>query len=193
MKQNLSIIEALIFSSDIPLSEEKIIEMVYPDNSAIDMKQLIEEINKQYKETNRPFRIEKISGGYVFVTVKEFSPYIKRLFHDRLKKKISRSALECLSIVAVKQPITRVEVDQIRGVNSSGAMNTLLEKNLITIKGKKKVAGNPLLYGTTDFFLMSLGINSLDDLPNYEKIKEIIKEEEETQTMKAEQNEIQNQ
>jgi len=193
MKQNLSLIEALIFSSDIPLSDDKIIEIVYPDNTVINIKQLIEEINKQYKETNRPFRIEKISGGYVFVTVKEFSPYIKRLFQDRLKKKISRSALECLSIVAVKQPITRVEVDQIRGVNSSGAMNTLLEKNLITIKGKKKVAGNPLLYGTTDFFLMSLGINSLDDLPNYEKIKEIIKEEEETQTMKAEQDEIQNQ
>ncbi len=179
-----SVIEALIFSSDDSLSPQDIVKAVKgidgedTDITVADVEQTVQLLNKKYEESNNAFRILKIANGYLFATTEEYAKYVGYLSSERTRRRLSQAALETLSIIAYKQPITKPEVETIRGVNSDHIINSLLEKNLITIKGRAETIGRPLLYGTTDEFLKYFGLNDLSDLPKPREIEEIMNDED---------------
>jgi len=180
----LSVIEALIFSSDDSLSVDEIIQAIksidgedveisknYIDNS-------IDTLNQKYIENDNAFRILRIANGYLYATLETFAKYVGYLSSERSKRRLSQAALETLSIIAYKQPITKPELESIRGVSSEYILTTLLEKNLITIKGRAESVGRPLLYATTDEFLKYFGLNNLSDLPKPRELDEIMQDED---------------
>ena len=162
-------IEALIFASEkgISLDEikqvlEDLQENIYTIN---ELQQTIEQIRIKYTAMDLAIELVYISGGYQFLTRKEYYPVINQLQIQRSKKKLSQAALETLSIIAYKQPITKLEIEQIRGVNCDYTVQKLLEKELINIIGKADSVGKPLLYGTSHIFMDYFGINSTVELP----------------------------
>lgn len=179
-----AVIEALIFSSDDSLSPEEIIRAIKSidgediDISKEDVDLSVEQLNKKYEENNSAFRILRISHGYLHATIEQFAKYVGYLSSERAKRRLSQAALETLAIIAYKQPITKPELETIRGVNSDYILTTLLDKNLITIKGRAETVGRPLLYGTTDEFLKYFGLNNLSDLPKPREIDEIMQDED---------------
>ena len=149
-----SVIEALIFSSDEPISEGEIIRVIKgidgeeTEISGNDIQNSVQELNNKYEANKNSFRIVKIANGYLFATSQENAKYVGYLSSEKTKRRLSQAALETLAIIAYKQPVTKPELEQIRGVNSDYILNTLLEKNLITITGRAETIGRPLLYGT---------------------------------------------
>ncbi len=179
------IIEALLFASDAPLSEKKILSII-EDIKQQDVVTVIHELNSDYEQKGHAFTIAHIGGGYQLVTKPEFSRYIKKMYKGRTKSRLSQAALEALSIIAFKQPISRPEIDQIRGVNSDGVVKTLLERNFITIAGRAETAGRPLLYCTTAEFLRYFGINDIKDLPRPKEIEELLSSGQEELNLQVE-------
>ena len=179
-----SVIEALIFSSDEPISENEIIRAIKGiDGEEIeidsdDVHSAVEELNKIYDENGNSFKIRKIANGFIFATTEINAKYVGFLSSEKSKRRLSQAALETLAIIAYKQPVTKPELEQIRGVNSDYILNTLLEKNLITITGRAETIGRPLLYGTTTEFLKYFGLYNLSDLPKPREIEEIMKDED---------------
>lgn len=179
-----NIIEALIFSSDEPLTNAEIIRAIKgidgedSEINAEDISSAVDQINNEFEQTNRAFRIIKIAGGYIFATREEYAKYIGYLSSEKTKRRLSQAALETLAIIAYKQPITKPELESIRGVNSDYILATLLDKKLITISGRAETIGRPLLYSTTDEFLKYFGLNSLSDLPKPREIEEIMQDED---------------
>ena len=165
------IIEALLFASNSPLNEDIARDCI--QDSAFVLEEVINNLNKKYKKDDSVFFINKVSDGYIIKTKEEFHIYISRLFNKKKRWFLSKQSLEALSIIVYKQPITKSEVEYIRGVNSDYIIKTLLEKELITIKGRDKGIGQPLLYGTSQKFLEAFGINNLSDLQNIKEISEI--------------------
>ena len=180
----ISIIEALIFASDDSLSSDEIIKVIKEiDGDDVQItKEIIENtvdlLNNKYKENESSFRIMRIANGYLYATSEEFAKFVGYLSSERAKRRLSQAALESLSIIAYKQPITKPALESIRGVNSDYILSTLLEKNLITIKGRADSVGRPLLYGTTDEFLKYFGLNNLSDLPKPRELEEIMQDED---------------
>jgi len=179
-----NIIEALIFSSDDPLSSSEIIKAVKEiDGDEVqineeDIDNTVEIINNVYNDNNFSFRIIKVANGFLYATKPEFSKYIGFLSSEKSKRRLSQAALETLAIIAYKQPITKPEIEKIRGVNSDYILSSLLEKNLAAITGRAETIGRPLLYGTTDEFLKYFGLNKISDLPKPREIEEIMKDED---------------
>jgi segregation and condensation protein B len=179
-----SVIEALIFSSDEPLNTGEIIRAVKGIDgddiqiSQSDIENCIAELNKKYEDANLAFRIMAIANGYLFASTKEYAKYIGFMSSEKSKRRLSQAALETLSIIAYKQPITKPELEMIRGVNSDYILNTLLEKKLITITGRAESIGRPLLYGTTEEFLKYFALNRISDLPKPREIDEIMQDED---------------
>jgi len=179
-----SIIEALIFSSDDSLGSAEIINAIKGidgediEITANDIENVVDELNKKYNEENNSFRIVKIANGYLFATTEEYAKYVGYLSSEKTKRRLSHAALETLSIIAYKQPITKPELETIRGVNSDHIISSLLEKNLITIKGRSESIGRPLLYATTDEFLKYFGLNTLSDLPKPREIEDIMNDDD---------------
>jgi segregation and condensation protein B len=179
-----SVIEALIFSSDDSLSAEEIIRAVKSidgedtDLTKQDVDSSVELLNQKYEENGNAYRILRIANGYLYATLETFAKYVGFLSSERAKRRLSQAALETLAIIAYKQPITKPELESIRGVNSDYILTTLLEKNLITIKGRAETVGRPLLYGTTDEFLKYFGLNTLTDLPKPRELEEIMQDED---------------
>ena len=132
------------------------------------------QLKEEYGRENRSFEILEIAGGYEVATKKEFAPWIFKIELQKKAKQVTQSALETLSILAYKQPITRAEIEELRGVDATGVVNTLTERGLIKIVGKKEVPGRPFLYGTTEKFLEHFGLKNLQDLPNIEEIKNLV-------------------
>jgi segregation and condensation protein B len=163
------LVEVLLFSSPDPLTQGKLNQTLF-DGENIDMKSVVEVLNADYLKENKGLKIEKIGGGYQILSHPEYHLYIQRLFNKAKKVKLSRPALEALSIIAYKQPLSRVEVESIRGVECGSVIKTLMERELITIKGRDDGMGRALLYGTSQRFLELFGLNHLSDLP---KLKEI--------------------
>ncbi len=180
----ISVIEALIFSSDDSLFADEIIRAIKSidgDDVEItkdDVESTVDLLNIKYNENAHSFRILIIAKGYLYSKSDAFSKYVGYLSSERTKRRLSQAALETLSIIAYKQPITKPELESIRGVNSDYILTTLLEKNLITIKGRAETVGRPLLYGTTDEFLKYFGLNNLSDLPKPREIDEIMQDED---------------
>lgn len=165
-------IESIIFVSGEPVSVDKIAQ-VFPDLERSDIRQCLKELLKEWEEMGRGFFLANVSGGYQFRTAPGSSDHITN-FLKRVKKfRLSRAALEVIAIIAYKQPVTRVEIESIRGVDCSGVINVLLERQIIEIKGRKEVIGKPFLYGTTGEFLEVFGLKSLGDLPTLKEIDEI--------------------
>lgn len=179
-----SVIEALIFASEEAISANEIIRAIKEIDgedvqiSLQDIENCIEDLNKKYSQFSLSFKLVKIANGYLFATNPEYAKYIGYLSSEKSKKRLSQAALETLSIVAYKQPITKPDLEAIRGVNSDYILNTLLEKNLIKITGRGETVGRPLLYTTTDEFLKYFGLNNLSDLPKPREIEEIMKDED---------------
>jgi len=172
------IIEALLFAAEKPLSLQHI-DRLLPEAKRSQIESTIEQLNTHYKDHS--FGIIKVAGGYQLVTQSEYHEWIQRMFAARSKPRLSQAALEALSVIAYKQPVSRIEIEAIRGVNSDGVLGTLLERNLITIKGRAETVGRPLLYGTTEDFLHYFGLNDIYELPRPEEIEALLQKKEEEQ------------
>ena len=173
----LSIVEALILASPEPLPARKLAEMVRgltPSGAG----KAVAELNNRYMEAGCSFRVRELAGGFQFYIVPEFAGYVQELFARRRKMRLTRASLETMAIVAYRQPVTKAEIEHIRGVATDGVVHHLLEKKLITIRGRAKTVGKPLQYGTTDEFLKFFGLASLSDLPKMSEIEELIAENE---------------
>ncbi len=167
------VIEALIFASSKPITAAEI-RKVAKSLTPGQIKEYAEQIQADYQTTNRPFELVEVAGGYEIATKKEFAPWIFKIELQKKAKQASHSALETLAILAYKQPLTRAEIEELRGVDTSGVIATLTEKEFVKIVGKKEVPGRPFLYGTTDKFLEHFGLNDLTDLPNIDEIRELV-------------------
>lgn len=178
-----SVVEALIFSSPEPLPWEKLSEILKKDEEELDLdyeviQRIITRLNERYEENDLAFRIEETGGGFTFVTQPRYHPWLSIFQHENAYRKLSQSATETLAIVAYRQPITKPEVDQIRGVDSGYILRQLLEKMLVRVSGRADSPGKPLLYKTTKYFLKHFGINSVDELPKPREIDEILKDDD---------------
>ncbi len=181
-----NIIEALIFASDEPLSPGQIVdifgiliegERTHRLTQEIVLR-AVDELNADYQAAGRPFRIVHVAGGYQFATLPEYGIWLGKMLRERSRRKLSVSALETLAVVAYKQPVTKPEIESIRGVNVDYVLRTLLERNMVAIIGRAATPGRPLLYGTTKQFLKHFGINDLSDLPKPREIDELLAEAE---------------
>jgi segregation and condensation protein B len=171
-----NIVLALLFASDEPLSARKIAALI-EDVTTADVKQAIETWNARTNAEAWSIAIEQVAGGYRLATKPDYAPYVSRLYAGRRKFRLSRAGLETLAIIAYKQPITRAEIESIRGVGSGSVVANLMERSLVQITGKAKVLGAPFLYGTTQEFLEYLGLNSLRDLPSMEDLEALLAKE----------------
>jgi len=170
MENVKGVVEALLFSTDEPLSISKI-HSVLGEATQEEIKNAINELKLEYDTHNHSFRLQEIAGGYLLLTLPEYKNWQEKLHKTEEDKKFSSAALETLAIIAYKQPIKRVDIEAIRGVQSSQIIQGLMEKKLVRIVGREDVPGAPILYGTTKFFLDMFGLRSIEDLPKTEEIK----------------------
>jgi segregation and condensation protein B len=167
-----AIVEALIFASPEPLTPKMLFKLL-ADEPKEDVSATVQALKADY-ETRPGLQFVEVAGGYQIVTRTELHEWVRRLFHERSAQKLTVQSLETLAVIAYKQPITALEVGEIRGVNTSGVLSTLLERHLIKIVGRKNVVGRPFLYATTKEFLIRFGLNDLSDLPKIEDMAEAL-------------------
>jgi segregation and condensation protein B len=165
------ILESLLFSTETPMRLEKLNE-IFPDTLLKELRDIMSELKEEYDTFNRSFAIREVANGFQFYTKTEYSPWIKK-FKKIRPARLSPATLETMAIIAYKQPITRAEIEDVRGVDAGGILRALLEKNLIKIIGKKDVPGKPLIYSTTPKFLTMFGLKALKDLPALEDISQV--------------------
>ena len=163
-------LEALLFSSPRPVSEKDLAEALEATREAV--AQALARLADEADRPERGVRLEKVAGGWRFVTRPEFDSLLRRFHEVSERSRLSLAALETLAIIAYRQPITLPEIQEIRGVNSASVLKTLFEKKLVTTAGKKSVVGTPFLYRTTPDFLVRFGLNELEELPRPEEIEE---------------------
>jgi segregation and condensation protein B len=171
-----SVLEAMLFAADEPLTAATLAEATELEENEVAA--ALGALRDDYEAQGRGVRLAEMAGGWIVVTRAEHAPYVARLLRGKKRMRLSRPALETLAIIAYKQPVTKAEVDAIRGVDSSGVLNTLLERELVTIRGRARVLGRPLLYGTTGTFLTYFGLKDLNELPRVEELKAIVGEKE---------------
>lgn len=207
LNEQIRIIETIIFASDSPISLKQLSNLINSKTNFFDycsnddeytsnkisnnnlfpdieshILYLIEQLNLELKENNRPYSVVMVGGGYTFSTTPKYGKILSNLPFFKNRKRFTKPMLDTLAIITYFQPITKSEIEKIRGLNSTEIIHTLLEKGLIRIVGRKDSLGKPLLYGTTDEFLKLLGINSLEELPKLSEIKSML----ETQKFKDE-------
>jgi len=178
-----SVIESLIFASPEPISADRLCDIIRKGEDNLDLEPeaidpFVEKLNQRYEENGIAFGIKRVGGGFTFATRKKYDSWLSIYQHENAYRKLSQAAIETLAIVAYKQPITKPEVDEIRGVDSAYILRQLLEKVLIEVSGRLDAPGKPLVYRTTKHFLQHFGINSLDDLPKPREIEEILKDDD---------------
>jgi segregation and condensation protein B len=166
------IVEALIFASPDPLTPKAIYKLLESEPRE-DVDEAIEALKREY---DRPggLHLVEVAGGYQIVTRPELHEWVRRLFEERSSQRLSVQALETLAVIAYKQPITGAEIAEIRGVNTSGVLGTLIDRRLIKVAGRKRVIGRPFLYATTREFLIRFGLKDLTDLPKIEEMAEAL-------------------
>ncbi|MBM4053063.1 MAG: SMC-Scp complex subunit ScpB [Planctomycetes bacterium] len=165
-----SIVEALLFTADEPLSVKKICTIV-DDTDANLIKDAITLLQNDYDQQARSFQIEEIAGGFQIYTRPEYHEWISKLRKKTSETKLSQASLETLAIIAYKQPVLRADVESIRGVQSGQIIRLLMEKNLVKVVGRDESLGHPLLYGTTKQFLEHFGLKNIKDLPKAEELE----------------------
>ena len=166
------IIEALIFASPDPLTPRTLFQLLEGEPKE-DVEQALDALQADYRQRGGLQMVE-VAGGYQICTRPELHEWVRRLFHEHSKQRLSVQALETLAVIAYKQPITGAEVAEIRGVNASGVVGTLLERQLVKVVGRKQVVGRPFLYATTREFLNRFGLSDLGDLPKVEEMAEAL-------------------
>lgn len=174
------IIEALLFASDAPLSAEDLVR----GEDALEPEDVVAAVNAlraEYEDAGRAFQIYEIAGGYQLLTRPEYSPHLERFETVPQGTRVSGAALEVLAIIAYRQPLGRMEIEEIRGVGSSHVLRTLQELGLIDVVGRGEGLGRPLLYGTTDRFLEHFGFATLDDLPKPDELPVVLAERRQTE------------
>ncbi|NQS98861.1 MAG: SMC-Scp complex subunit ScpB [candidate division Zixibacteria bacterium] len=157
-------VEALLLSSDLPLTNQQIRTALEVGNPEI-YRKVVLALNREYSKTGRSFEIQNIAEGYQLYTLPKYHRYIEKLWTARRRSGLTRNALETLAIIAYRQPVTRIDIEEIRGVNSDSVLHGLLERGLIKISGRQSAPGRPLIYSTTNEFLRYFGLSSLKDLP----------------------------
>ncbi len=168
-----SVIECLLFVSDEPLEISRL-KLVLEDMSEAEIRKAVTELQLDYETAGRPLCITEVAEGFSIVTREQYASFIKKLFKTKITHRLSRAALETLAIIACKQPITKLEIESLRSVSADGVLDTLYERELIRILGRKEVIGRPLLYGTTKEFLQYFGLKDLMELPKLEEINEVL-------------------
>jgi segregation and condensation protein B len=174
------VIESLLFVSDKPLLIREIRAVVkeeLPEN--VKLEDIMQELQQEYVQLNRAYELKFVADGWTFATKPEYSIWIKKLLKEKTILKLSPSAMEVLAIIAYKQPITRAEIDNVRGVDSGGVIDTLTDRKFIKIVGRKETLGRPLLYGTTQEFLRHFGLSHLSELPVIEVAKDVLPDQKE--------------
>jgi segregation and condensation protein B len=167
MPQPIDVVEALLFASDTPVEAERIQE-VLDLGSPAEARALVLDLQARYEGEDRGLQIVEVGGGFRMVTRPEVAPWLVRLAKSRTRSRLSRRALETLAIVAYRQPVSRPEIDVVRGVNSDAVLENLLDRRLIRIAGRKDAPGRPFLYETTREFLVAFGLRDLSELPQVE-------------------------
>ncbi len=161
------VVEALLFASDTPLEADRIREVL--DLADVhEARRLLDELRARYEASSQGLQIVEVGGGYRMITRAEVAPWLVRLARARTRTRLSRPALEALTIIAYKQPVSRPEIDAVRGVNSEAVLDNLLERRLVRITGRKEAPGRPYLFETTREFLVAFGLRDLGDLPKVE-------------------------
>ncbi len=174
--EDMSVLEAAIFASNEVLTAQRLKKVLPGEPDARAIRRMVRTINDKLQRERHPFEIVEISGGFQFRTVPYYHRWVQQIFREKATRRLSIQALECLAIVAYMQPLTKAEIEAIRGVASDGALKTLLEKRLVTIVGRSDKAGHPLLYGSTSAFLQYFGLNKLSDLPKIEEFEAMARE-----------------
>lgn len=169
-----SYIEALLFATPEPLTQSQV-NGIFPGED-VNLEYIVSELNTEYENMNKLIHIKPIASGYQILTKPDCHLYIQRLYNKSRKIQLSQPSLEALSVIAYKQPISKNDVEYIRGVNCDSVVKTLLEKDLVTIKGREESPGRALLYGTTQSFLECFGLNKLTDLPKLKELTELLGE-----------------
>lgn len=172
MAELQAILESLLFVSPEPMSVVRLTSVI-GTVTKVEVEEALRSLGHALDQEGRGVRLAEIAGGYRIVTKQEHASWIKRLDKSKTTAKLSRSALESLAIIAYKQPLVRAEIEEIRGVETSGVLRTLLERKLVRIVGRKEVPGRPIMYGTTKFFLEHFGLSDLSQLPPLREFKEL--------------------
>ena len=173
MTEDQKILESLFFVSTVPLVQKDLLKVFGKDN-APDLEKEVSNLNSLYE--NNSFYIKSIGEGFMMVSKKDFEPYISKLIPTK-KLMLSYAALEVLAIIAYKQPISRIQIETIRGVDCKGVIKNLLSKNLIKIQGRDDSIGKALLYKTTDDYLKHFGISNLSEMPTSDEVTELVESE----------------
>jgi len=168
-----SILEALIFASPDPMTVKAMCRLLDAEPKE-DVIAAVAGLKEDYEQRPGDLQLVEVAGGYQIVTRSDLHEWVRRLFHERTTQKLTVQGLETLAVIAYRQPITAAEITEVRGVNTSGVLNTLLERHLIKIVGRKQVVGRPFLYATTKEFLIRFGLNDLNDLPKVEDMAEAL-------------------
>jgi len=171
--------EALIFAADEPIGPGRIADIVAEVTgrdkpSDADVEAVVGHLNETYKQQGRAVEIKSWAGGYRMTTRSSLAPFVKTLYIEEQETSLSRSLMEALAVIAYRQPVTRPEVDFVRGVNSDYAIRKLLEMDLVSVEGRADSVGRPLLYGTTDRFLEQFGLEGLDSLPTLREVEDLL-------------------
>ncbi|MDA0711154.1 MAG: SMC-Scp complex subunit ScpB [bacterium] len=176
--RNQGVVEAMLITADSPLSAAKLSSVLGSEVGARDIRTYVNALNGDYVASGRSFRITEVAGGFQFMVHPEFAPWIRQLMKEKIPPRLSPASLETLAILAFKQPITKAEVEHIRGVAVDGVLRQLMEKGIVRISGRSEAPGRPLLYGTTRDFLKHFGLKTLSDLPKLRELEDLLKEEE---------------
>jgi len=171
------LLEAVLFAADRPVPVETLCS-VLSNSPEEDIRKALGEMSHEYEESGRSFVLRELAGGFLFLTHPAFEPWVRKLYRGRLTMRLSRSALETIAVIAYRQPVAKQTIEIIRGVNVDAVLHTLLDRKLIRITGREEKPGRPLLYGTSREFLMYLGLNDLNELPEMEEMKAILEAQE---------------
>ncbi len=167
--ERLILLEALLFVSESPQPPSRLVQFL-GRSARNDLPRLVQKLNEDYADQGRAFRIREIADGYQMYLMPTYTQAVEKFLKRQIERRLSQAALETLAIVAYKQPVTRADIEHIRGVNADGVIASLLKRKLAAIVGRSHKAGRPLLYGTTRQFLEYFGLKSLDELPTLEEL-----------------------
>ena len=179
---DLQLVEALLIATDVPLTPERLKECL-DEGHKIDLDATVEELNERYKANQHGFYIMPVGKGYQIVTLNQYENVIRNYINRNVRARLTYAALETLAVIAYKQPISKPEIERVRGVNCSAVLNTLLERELITVSGRSDAPGRPLLYVTTEEFLRYFGLASPADLPRTRELDELFAHGEQPQSL----------
>lgn len=173
VEELIPIIESLIYVSEEPISAKQL-AAILEGESVDDIQTAADQLAEEFNSRGGGLELRQLAGGYRITTRPEFSEYVRRYLRSQPSARLSLAALETLAVIAYKQPITIPEILEIRGVTSTSAIKTLLDRRLIVAKGHKQVVGRPMLYGTSKDFLIHFGLNDLSELPNLEDFEDLM-------------------